>query len=358
MKKRLSLAGLQRLFATAVAIGSGCGTQPAPTFAGAPVFRVDAHFAVIGDLQRTMIWGRLAMAEQNDPERRQLLGELARTGPAFAVMVGDLVADGSSLDHWKEFDERSEVLRRSNIPVFAVPGNHEYMFGGRANLRHYFARLPHLANQNWYARQFGNLALVFLDSNAGALSERWDRQKQWYETTLKQFEDDPAIRGVVVFLHHAPFTNSSLVKDDMDVQRAFLPAFRERQKTMAMVTGHAHGYEHFDRNGKAFIVTGGGGGPRFPLLQGEKRRHVDDKYDGPPLRPFNFVELSIRDSGLHGYVVGLPKGCHDFCRIETFDLSWSTPGENAPAGHAHPDRDLPDCGKTGNEASCPEVRTP
>jgi Icc-related predicted phosphoesterase len=333
-----------------LALGLACSQQPAPSFVGAPVYRAGGHFSVIGDLQRTMVWGQLLMREQNYAERGLLLAELARRAPAFAVMVGDLVADGSSSSHWREFDDRSEALRRLHIPVFAVPGNHEYYFGGQANLRHYFARLPHLENQHWYFRRYGSLGLVFLDSNEGPLStSQWVEQARWYETTVRALDEEPEIRGILVFLHHAPFTNSSLVQDDMGVQRTFIPAFSKAKKTIAMVTGHAHGYERFERDGKAFIVTGGGGGPRFPLLRGAERPHPDDKYPGPPIRHFNFVEFSMRDAGLHAEVIGLPKGSATFCRMETFDLAWPSPGENLATSDAasetpRVDRVLAACG--------------
>ena len=334
---------------------AGCGArgaEPVPSFAGRPKFRPDAHFAVIGDLQRTMIWGRLVMAEQNDAERRLLVPKLAESRPAFAVLLGDLVADGSSDGHWREFDDRTALIRESNIPVFAVPGNHEYMFGGIRNLRHYFTRLPHLNHQHWYGVTFGNLGLVMLDSNFGPLSDvQWNEQRRWFETILKRFDEERSVEGVLVFLHHAPFTNSTTVKDDVHVQEAFVRPFAASKKTLAMLTGHAHGYEHFVSEGKTFIVTGGGGGPRFPLLQGAERRHVDDKYDGPPVRPFNFVELGFRDGGLHADVIGLPKGCRSFCIIESFDLLWLQ-GERASRERASWRLDLPQCAHGESEVPC------
>ena len=133
-----------------------------------------------------------------------------------------------------------------------------------------------------------------------------------------------------MFLHHAPLTNSSLVGDDQNVLQSLVPNFRRRKKTMAMLTGHAHGYERFQRWGKTFIVTGGGGGPRSPLLTGNDRRNPDDEFAGPAVRNFNFVELSLTARGLHAFVVGLPKGSSRFCRMESFDLPWPA-GERTDA---------------------------
>jgi Icc-related predicted phosphoesterase len=334
---------------------SACAAYRAPPFALGPLESpADRYFAVIGDLQSTL--DVEAMRENNDPERRQLLPEVARNQPAFVVMVGDLVSWGASTGRWREFDDRSFDLRRRNIPVLAVPGNHDYWGGGE--LRNYFAHLPELREQRWYDRRYGPLAMIFLDSNAGPLDPSdWEKQRRWYEETLDRLEADEQVRGILVFLHHPPFTNSSIVDDDANVLGAFVPAFLRREKTLAMVTGHAHGYERFEKQGKSFVVTAGGGGPRSPLLGGEKRRHIDDLFRGPPVRNFNFVEFSFGPRGVHAYVVGLPKGERTFCRMEEFDLGWPR-STRAPAvpSTASPQHDLRDCycpdGTPPGDAGC------
>jgi hypothetical protein len=313
----------------------GCARYTAPVFADGPPPALRGHFAVIGDLQSTM--SVEAWRENNDPERRRLLPEVARRNPAFVVMVGDLVSWGGSTERWKEFDERTKGLRSRAIAVLPVPGNHEY-FGG-ADLGLYFAHFPGISGKRWYERRYGPLALVFLDSNATELDpSAWNEQRTWYDATLDRLEKDDGVRGILVFLHHPPITNSSVVDDDPHVLEAFVPHFLEKTKTLAMITGHAHGYERFERQGKAFIVTAGGGGPRSALRQGDERRHADDLFHGPPLRHFNFVEFTVESKALHAVVVGLPKGETTFCQMEEFDLGWI----GGPLGAEVIDRPLPD----------------
>jgi Icc-related predicted phosphoesterase len=303
----------------------------------------DRHFTVIGDLQSTMAVE--AWRENNDPERRQLLPEIARRSPAFVVMVGDLVSWGSSRERWEEFDERSADLRQRDIPVLPVPGNHDYF--GDDELRIYFAHFPEIRGQRWYERRYGPVGMVFLDSNLDHLGERErSEQRRFFEATLNQLDGDDGVRGILVFLHHAPVTNSSVVGDDAGVAREFLQAFSSSAKTLAMLTGHAHGYERFERNGKTFVVTAGGGGPRGELLSPQKRRHCDDLFEGPRVRNFNFVEFRPTPRGLHAYVVGLPKGERTFCRMEEFDLSWprgATGAGIASSRAVGPSYDLPPC---------------
>ena len=320
----------------------GCKPYHAPPFQIGPLDGASGrHFAVIGDTQSTLdveVW-----REGNDPERRQLLPKLAGANPSFVVMVGDLVSWGGSTGRWREFDEHSQQLRQRGIPVLAVPGNHDYW--GDSELRLYFAHFPEIRGQRWYERRYGPLGMIFLDSNAGPLGpQEWDAQRRWYEATLDRLQADETVRGILVFLHHAPFTNSSIVDDDVNVLRTFVPSFSRKEKTLAMLTGHAHGYERFQREGKSFIVTGGGGGPRGPLRCGDERRHADELFRGPRIRHFNFVELSLESHGLHAYVVGLPKGERTFCRMEEFDLPWPS-GVPSPAliPAVRPQHDLPAC---------------
>jgi Icc-related predicted phosphoesterase len=340
---RSALFALQVIgYAVLAFAASGCAPYRAPAFELGPLETLSRrHFAVIGDTQSTLeaeVW-----RENNDPERRKLLPKLASAHPAFVVMVGDLVSWGSSTGRWREFDERSRDLHESRIPVLPVPGNHDYW--GDDGLRLYFAHFPEIRGQRWYERRYGPLGMIFLDSNADPLGEKgWNEQQRWYEAALDRLEKDDDIRGILVFLHHAPFTNSSVVDDNASVRHAFVEPFWGRTKTLAMVTGHAHGYERFEKQGKAFIVTAGGGGPRGALRSGTQRCHADDLFRGPPIRNFNFVEFSIEPRGLHAYVLGLPKGERTFCRMEEFDLLW--PGAaNAPTlpPATAPKHDLPDC---------------
>jgi Icc-related predicted phosphoesterase len=322
-------AMLRLLFVLGLA---SCSVAPAPTFSGVPRYAPDRHFTLIGDLQGTLSVEKWLMhREDNARERERLVPELSRSNPAFVVMLGDLVAWGASDDDWQQFDRHTAALRSAHIPVFAVAGNHDYFGGDR--LRHYFARFPHLAQQRWYERRYGPLALLFVDSNAGALRAfEAERQKRWYEAALERCERDPSVLGVLVFLHHAPFTNSSLVTDDDDVRRTFVPGFVRSKKTLVLFSGHAHGYERFELGHKAFVVSAGGGGPRSPLNL--DARHPD-RFRGPERRNFNFVELSLSRAGLHADVIGLPKSsvvdhAPSFCHMESFDVPWPL-GAQLPA---------------------------
>jgi hypothetical protein len=276
------------------------------------------RFALVADLQRTS-WLEF-WREQTDPERQRIIAEIARERPAFVVLVGDLVFDGSSAAEWGAFDRLCEPLAR--IPCYGALGNHEFWSFGD-HLGRFFARFPHQRPRRWSALRRGPLWLVLLDSNPGAMTKSlWEAQQRWFQETLAAADGDPSVRGVLVLVHHPPFTNSAVTGDSRAVQRAFLPAFFGCVKALAMVSGHAHTCERFERQGRAFLVCGGGGGPRHRLLQGARRRHPDDLVRAPPPRDFHYVLGEVTGEGLALRVLGLPKGGTVFSTLDAVRLRW------------------------------------
>jgi 3',5'-cyclic AMP phosphodiesterase CpdA len=296
---------------------------PAPEFAGEVSLR-SGRFAVVSDFQRTSraeLW-----RERNLDERRRIIQRIAEEGPDFVAILGDLVFCGSSPAHWAEFDRLSAPLREAGIPILPVLGNHEYWVSPRRALAAFFARFPHLGGRHWYALAYGDLALTFLDSNRRWLSPaRWKEQLDWYSEELARFDQDPAVRACLAMLHHPPYTNSTVTSDEVHVQRGFVPPFARSQKTVAMFSGHVHSYERFERDGKTFCVTGGGGGPRVRLSSGSRRRHADDLFSGPPVRLFHFLLCERAPEGLRIEARGLPKGSRSFETMDRFSLRWPVP---------------------------------
>ncbi len=279
------------------------------------------RFAVVGDLQPTS--GLEVWRESNHAERRTIIRAIARETPDFLAMMGDLVFCGSSGAAWADFDRLCAPLKAAKIHTLPVLGNHEYWLKRRAALPNYFARFPHLRGRHWYTASYGPVGLIFLDSNFHWLSAAlWHEQLAWYRSALARFDASPATRGVLVFLHHPPFTNSRVTSDTLHVQRHLLAPFQESQKTLAMLSGHVHSYERFERAGKVFLVTGGGGGPRVTLAQGARRRHSDDAFGGPPLRSFHYLNLTLTDTGLEVEALGLEKGAESFTPMDRFLLRW------------------------------------
>jgi Icc-related predicted phosphoesterase len=291
------------------------------------------RFAILGDLQRTShleFW-----RESNPVESRRLVAEIVARAPDFVVALGDLVFRGTSGRDWARVDTLLAPLRESGIPILPILGNHEYWLRSRIALRNFFERFPALAGRHWHADTYGALGLLFLDSNERELGrETWSEQEAWLAATLAALDADPSVAGVLAFVHHPPFTNSTVTGDGTHVQRTFVPPFARAVKTLAMVSGHVHSFERFARGGKTYLVAGGGGGPRVRLARGEARRHGDDLFEGPEVRPFHFLVCAPGDVGLDVEVVGLEKGARACDPLARFTLSWPPGGLRRGPGSA------------------------
>jgi hypothetical protein len=277
-------------------------------FIGAAAGEPQLPIAVIGDTQRTSwIETILMLREKNERERALLLHHLFRTKFSLLVHLGDMVFDGTSASEWKEFDRLFAPVLAKGIPVIPAVGNHEYWGNNQQALANLTARFPWLANRRWHAHIHDSLGLILIDSNISEYPEAdWARQIAWFDSTLREMETNPNVSAVLVFSHHPPFTNSTMIADASHLAKSFLPAFFAARKTIAFISGHVHGYERFAANGRTFIVSGGGGGPRWRVRQGMKARH-QDQFTGPAIRPFNYLLLYPEPGQLRIEVMGLEK---------------------------------------------------
>jgi 3',5'-cyclic AMP phosphodiesterase CpdA len=283
------------------------------------------RFAAVGDLQRTSlaeVW-----RESNDREREGVIQSIAGDGPDFVALLGDLVFRGSSGAEWARFDTLAAPLREARIPVVPILGNHEYWVARRPALANFFARFPNLGGRHWHATRYGPLSVVALDSNIRFLARpAWEEQKSWFAGELARSDADRRVRGTLVLVHHPPYTNSTVTGDEPHVQRAFVPPFAAARKTIAMLSGHVHSYERFERGGKVYVVAGGGGGPRVRLAAGNRRRHADDLFDGPSVRHFHYLLSTVTAEGLSFEMKGMDKGGSRFEALDGFLLPWPDAG--------------------------------
>ncbi len=278
--------------------------------------------AILGDLQRTSLFERVVLRrEQNDRARARLIDAVVSTSPRAVVLLGDLVCFGFRAWEWMPVDRLLQPLRQRETPVLPILGNHDTWAWATRGLRHHRRRFPRFAAGTWYTERFDSLRLIFLDSNRHRLgAAHWRAQCAWYETTLQSAEEEESVRGVVVLTHHPPFTNAQSVGESEHVQQAFLPGFLAHEKTLALISGHVHSYEHFIERGKHCIVQGAGGGPRVRLVEGASRRHLD-QYEGPSPRPFCFSLLTETSTGARLEVRGFEEVEKPLRTLDVLELS-------------------------------------
>jgi 3',5'-cyclic AMP phosphodiesterase CpdA len=279
--------------------------------------------AILGDTQEILLFERLLLREASEDEPARLMDDLARQKPGLLVLLGDLVAAGSSPDDWTRLDGLLAPVRSASVPVLPVLGNHDYWGGPAGALRAMAARFPQFTRGRWYARTYAGLGLVFLDSNRSELGEEaWRDEANFLAKAVRAMDEDARVRGVLVFDHHPPFTNGTTTSDDEAVQATFLPAFFASRKALAFVSGHTHSYEHIVERGRTFLVSGGGGGPRARLLEGARRKHQDLFTTASP-RPYHYLLVEVGATGLVVSARGLGSGEQHARLFDQFELPFA-----------------------------------
>jgi UDP-2,3-diacylglucosamine pyrophosphatase LpxH len=207
-------------------------------------------------------------AHNNRAATKKLFTEIGDRKPGSLFLLGDVVNLGYSKRQWKPMDTYLQSLRDKGIDVNAILGNHEVMGRAKKGQQKFQARFPN-HKPTGYLEVKDSVAIVLLNSNFKTLTSEEDRQQlDWYTTTLKILDADPSIQYIITSCHHSPYTNSKIVGCSKAVQEKFVPAFLKSKKSQLFLSGHCHGFEHYQIEGKDFMVIGGGGGLHQPLNEG------------------------------------------------------------------------------------------
>jgi len=271
----------------------GSGAPPAPQIATIHQAPATRRIVIYGD-SRPAVTGESLFLGREDPvkERRLVIERIAKERPDLIIHSGDLVARGSSEGQWKAWDESHRAIFDAKIPFYPALGNHEYTGDNKEALGYFNQRFPALGGCKWYAIQSGPLYFVILDSNFDDLGNRAVKQQDaWFRKTLQEAEANREIRAVVVVCHHPPYTNSTIHGESEEVKRRFADPAASFSKFRLFVAGHVHNYERFLIEGRPFVVSGGGGAPRTPVLTSKFR--TDPVYLGPEFRPFHYMLVTV-----------------------------------------------------------------
>ena len=117
----------------------------------------------------------------------------------MVLIPGDLVDNGLFYNEWKDqfFDPADPLF--GYVPVYPVPGNHEYNSD-------YFFKYFHLPEngtggyeEHWWYKDRSNVRIVGMDSNTGYQIQA---QLDWLDSLLAATASDPQIEFVFAQLHH------------------------------------------------------------------------------------------------------------------------------------------------------------
>ena len=252
------ITGLEpsRRYAFVVEVGGGRGPGE-----GAPGARGEGEIATAPlphEAFSFVAWGDSRMG---DEPHRALCERIALEAPDLILHTGDFVSTGGDTGGWQAFfDIERDLLRR--VPLYPVVGNHdrEGIFRRTEKYRTYFAVPDDAPNpERYYAFSWGNSRFVVLDSNEPTFSLA--EQALWLDEQLAAAVADPEVRHIFVAMHH-PLFSTSLHGPHEAARLAWAPLF-ERYRVDLVFAGHDHVYEHLERGGVRYVITGGGGAPLY-----------------------------------------------------------------------------------------------
>jgi 3',5'-cyclic AMP phosphodiesterase CpdA len=285
---------------------------------------VKNEIVFVSDTQAPMFFEKLRLLVDRNEEATARILDRISLGPNLAAvfMLGDITSSASSDDKWRPIDEFLGRMRKGGVPVYAALGNHDYFWSTAKALANYRTRFLELSSL-WYAVSLGPVRVIVLNSNFDKMTaaERAD-QVAFYDKALAQAEADPGIKGVIVCCHHSPYTNSRINDPSAEVQAVFVPPFLKSKKCLLFLSGHSHAAEHFVREGKTFLVLGGGGGLLHPLSTGKDRKFEDLFPSQAEKRFYHFLKVRIGETGLIVNFEVLNRDLSGFTSVDQFSIPW------------------------------------
>lgn len=246
------------------------------------------------------IWIETIILDRNNNEsaRDKIFSEILSTKPKAVFHFGDLVSFGFSNSDWFSIDKFTEALSDSGIGFYPTLGNHELFIYPKVGEKNFISRYPSYSKTGYSVRK-GSLSIILLNSNFSDLGEEGIiKQQNWYKKELKKLDNDSTISSIIVGSHHPPFTNSTIVNPDEDVKENFVPPFIVSKKGKVFLSGHSHAFEHFNYEGKDFLVLGGSGGLQQPLSVGNAAKWKDIYNSKTEIRNFHYIELATENDSL------------------------------------------------------------
>ena len=237
-----------------------------------------------------------------DPVARTALVErIAEEKPDAVLLNGDVPWHGGTVGDYAEYKKETAIWRTRGLRVFPAIGNHEFSQCEPAVcIENWWTAFPEYRGKRWYSADVAsNLRVIALDTMSPLVPG--SDQRAWLEKELMTLPS--AVRFVLITLHHPPVA---------DVQTRILVSHNPRPNEIALadflrvaaaatrarfvvVAGHIHNYERLERDGIAYVVSGGGGAVPYQI-----DRTPDDLYKGMDFPNYHYVKFTIAGSTLKG----------------------------------------------------------
>jgi acid phosphatase type 7 len=237
--------------------------------------------------------------------RRALIAKIAAENPAAIFINGDLPYHGIAVDY-QVYRTETQPWRDQQLRVYPALGNHELSAClESACLERWWNAFPELRGRRWYSVAIGSKTVgIALDSDASLLPG--SEQRAWLESQVTAL--DPAVRVVLIVMHHPPVADVQTVKlvdhnprPNEQALAAYLKTAAARSTARFVVSaGHIHNYERLAPDGVTYLVSGGGGATPYDV-----DRTPADLYQGKEFPNYHYVRFELHGQTLTGAMIRL-----------------------------------------------------
>ena len=192
----------------------------------------------------------------------EVADRMAALDPEFVLHTGDVVYPDGEADGYDPFFFQPYQALASRAPIFPTLGNHDYHTeDGQPYIDAFY--LPHnnpANTERYYSFDWGNAHFTALDFNTGPDAKQLDWLKNDLASTDKAWK--------IVFYHQAIYSSGPHGYEKwVEDRRQLLAPIFEQNGVDVVFNGHDHDYERTQPiNGVLYVVSGGGGGPLYPVI--------------------------------------------------------------------------------------------
>jgi hypothetical protein len=237
--------------------------------------------------------------------RQALVAKIAAENPAAIFINGDLPWHGIAADY-DVYRAETRAWRDAHLRVYPALGNHEFSACYESScLERWWDTFPDLRGRRWYSVAIGAKVVgVALDSDASLLPG--SEQRTWLESQVNSL--DPAVRVVLIVMHHPPAADVQTVKlvdhnarQNEQSLAAYLQKAAARSAARFVVSaGHIHNYERLEQDGVMYLVSGGGGAMPYEI-----DRTAADFYQSKDFPNYHYVRFELHAATLKAAMIRL-----------------------------------------------------
>ncbi|MFC1714490.1 metallophosphoesterase family protein [Candidatus Poribacteria bacterium] len=191
----------------------------------------------------------------NPADHQVVVDTIIEHQPDLVLNSGDLVDNGNVLGQWDTFFDTAKDLLKGT-PYYPTLGNHDNNAQNYYDL-FYLPTAGGKEDEQWYSFDYGNAHIVCLDSEVLYSAD----QLSWLEDDLARAAS--TAQWIFVNFHHPPYSSGKHGSEFASMPE-WIDAF-ERYGVDIVFSGHDHIYERSVNNDIWYIVTGGGGAPRYSV---------------------------------------------------------------------------------------------